>query len=109
MGIHRQIRAVGYEAVFRVAGTRQKTAPWGLFGGKGGAPGKVVIHRNGVDGLSRTEKQLGPGDSVSIITPGAGGYNDPRGRERDLVAQDVREGKVSPQKAASDYGFTQEP
>ena len=109
LGIHRQIRAVGYEAVFRVAGTRQKTAPWGLFGGKGGAPGKVVIHRNGVNGLSRTEKQLGPGDSVSIITPGAGGYNDPRGRERDLVAQDVREGKVSSQKAANDYGFTHEP
>jgi N-methylhydantoinase B len=107
MGIHRQIRAVGHEAVFRVAGTRQKTAPWGLFGGKEGTPGKVVIHRSCVDGITRSEKQLGPGDSVSIITPGAGGYGDSRERERDLVAQDLREEKVSPEKAASEYGFTQ--
>ena len=105
MGIHRRIRAVGHEAVFRVAGTRQKTAPWGLFGGKEGAPGRVILHRNCRDGLTRNEKQLGPGDSVSIMTPGAGGYGDPTERERDLVAQDVREEKVSFEKAASDYGF----
>ncbi len=106
MGIRRQIRAVDHEAVFRVAGTRQKTVPWGLFGGKEGAPGRVILHRNCRDGLARSEKQLGPGDSVSIITPGAGGYGDPADRERDLVAQDVREEKVSPQKADSEYGLS---
>ena len=107
MGIQRQIRAVGHAAVFRVAGTRQKTAPWGLFGGMEGAPGRVVIHRNCVDGLSRTDKQLGPGDSVSIITPGAGGYGDPGKREKDLISQDLREEKISPEQAASVYGATQ--
>ncbi len=107
LGIHRQIRAVDHEAVFRVAGTRQKTTPWGLFGGKEGAPGKVILHRNCRDDLTRNEKQLGAGDSVSIITPGAGGYGNPTDRERDLVAQDVREEKISPQKAESEYGYTQ--
>jgi N-methylhydantoinase B len=107
MGIHRLIRAMGTEAVFRVAGTRQKTEPWGLFGGKEGGRGRVIIHRNCADGLSRSDKQLGSKDSVSIITPGAGGYGDPSERERDLVAQDLREGKISPEKAVSEYGFTQ--
>ncbi len=108
MGIHRQIRVLGHESVFRVAGTRQKTAPWGLFGGKAGGVGSVVVSRNAKDGVVRGDKQLGPGDAVSIFTPGAGGYGNPRERDRELVARDLREGKVSPAKAALEYGFTQE-
>ncbi len=107
MGIHRQIRSLGQEAVFRVSGTRQKSAPWGLFGGKEGAPGRVILHRNCTDGISRTDKQLGQGDSVSIITPGAGGYGHPGERERDLIARDLREEKVSREKAVVEYGYKQ--
>ncbi len=105
MGIHRRIRVLGHEAVFRVAATRQKTAPWGLFGGKPGGPGFVVIHRNANNGVRRSDKELGPGDAVSIYTPGAGGYGDPRERDRTLVARDVTEGKVSAEKALTEYGF----
>lgn len=105
MGIHRQIRVLGHEAVFRVAGTRQKTAPWGLFGGKAGGSGSVVIHRNAKDGVDRSDKQLGPGDAVSIYTPGAGGYGDPRERDRRLVIRDLMEGKISAEKGSSDYGL----
>ncbi len=105
MGIHRQIRVLGHEAVFRVAGTRQRTAPWGLFGGKDGASGKVVIHRKCGDTLVRNDKQLGPEDSVAILTPGAGGYGNPGEREREHIARDLREEKVSRQKAASEYGY----
>jgi len=108
MGIHRQIRAIGHEAVFRVAGTRQKTAPWGLFGGKEGAPGTVIIHPNGTHNIPRSEKQLGPGDAVSILTPGGGGYGDPQERDKTLVARHLREGKISSERAASEYGFTPE-
>ncbi len=105
MGIHRQIRVLGHEAVFRVAGTRQKTAPWGLFGGKAGGSGSVIIRRHAGDGIVRSDKQLGPGDAISIYTPGAGGFGDPRERDRALVAQDVAEEIVSPEKALSEYGF----
>jgi N-methylhydantoinase B len=109
MGIHRQIRVVGHEAVFRVSGTRQKTAPWGLFGGKEGAKGSVVISREAADGKQRGPKELGPRDILSILTPGAGGYGDPRERDRELVARDLREGRISLDKATSEYGFMPEP
>ncbi len=109
MGIHRQLRVVGHEATFRVSGTRQKTAPWGLFGGKEGAKGSVAISREAADGKSRGPKELGPGDVLSILTPGAGGYGDPRQRDRGLIARDLREGRISFEKAASEYGFTPEP
>lgn len=106
MGIHRRVRVLDHEAVFRVAATRQTTPPWGLFGGKEGGMGSVVIHRNSTDGKTRTDKELGPGDALSIVTPGAGGYGDPLERGRDLVEQDLREGKISAARAASEYGFT---
>ncbi len=108
MGIHRQIRVVGHEAVFRVAATRQTTAPWGLFGGTAGGTGSVTIHRNAGDGKVRTDKDLGPGDGLSIRTPGAGGYGDPRERGLSLVAKDLREEKISPEQARSAYGFNSE-
>jgi len=109
MGIHRQIRVVAHDAVFRVAGTRQKTAPWGLFGGKAGAKGSMVIFREAADGKPRGLKELGPGDVLSILTPGAGGYGDPRERERELVGRDLREGRISLEKAVSEYGFIPNP
>ncbi len=36
--------------------------------------------------------------------PGGGGYGDPREREPERVAADVRRGLVSPEAAARDYG-----
>ena len=109
MGIRRQIHVVGHEAVFRVSGTRQKTAPWGLFGGKEGGRGSVVISRQAADGKKRGPKELGPADVLSILTPGAGGYGDPRERDRTLVARDLSEGRISLEKAAAEYGVTPSP
>ena len=109
MGIHRQIRVVGHEAVFRVSGTRQRTAPWGLFGGKEGGKASVVIHRQATDKKCRGPKELGPGDVLSISTPGAGGYGNPRERDRALIARELCEERISAERATSEYGFPQEP
>jgi N-methylhydantoinase B/oxoprolinase/acetone carboxylase alpha subunit len=38
--------------------------------------------------------RLKPGDSVTIVTPGAGGYGKPAERDPALARHDVREGKV---------------
>ena len=39
--------------------------------------------------------QLEEGDTVTIVTPGAGGYGVPAERDRSLVERDLREEKVS--------------
>jgi N-methylhydantoinase B len=39
--------------------------------------------------------RLKPGDSVTIVTPGAGGYGRSAERDPALVARDVRDGKVT--------------
>lgn len=48
-------------------------------------------------------------DDVTVWTSeiaGGGGFGDPRQRPRDRVQQDVRNGLVSPERAASEYGLS---
>jgi len=39
------------------------------------------------------------------LRPGAGGYGDPKKRERARVKQDLDDEKISPQAAKRDYGW----
>jgi N-methylhydantoinase B len=45
-----------------------------------------------------------PGERVLSRTGGGGGYGDPLTRDPEAVADDVREGWVSPERARSEYG-----
>jgi N-methylhydantoinase B len=45
------------------------------------------------------------GDTIRLETAGGGGYGDPRLRDRELVLADVRNGYVSAEAAARDYGL----
>lgn len=107
LALRRDIRSLIDDLSFGRYGDRQAFAPFGLFGGKEGAKGKFVLNpgtakekplkSKGLDKLSKD-------DVVSLRLPGAGGYGDPREREREAVVRDVRDGKVSREKAKEDYG-----
>ena len=81
--------------------------PWGTAGGKPGAKARVVVN----PGTNR-EVELGkldifypdPGDVVTILTPGGGGYGDPLERPPERAAEGVRFGYVSDEAARRDYG-----
>ena len=81
--------------------------PWGLAGGKPGERARVVVNL-GIPG----ERELGkldifhpqPGDIVTIMTPGGGGYGDPLQRSAEMVRDDVLFGYVSQEAARDDYG-----
>lgn len=81
--------------------------PWGLNGGLAGETNIGLIRRaNGSEEVvfKGTNLLLTPGDSVAFRTAGGGGYGDPRGREREQVAQDLREGLISEAAARRIYG-----
>ncbi len=81
--------------------------PWGTAGGRPGEKARVVVN----PGTNR-ETELGkldifypePGDIVTIMTPGGGGYGDPLERPSDLVREDTLYGYVSAEAARRDYG-----
>jgi 5-oxoprolinase (ATP-hydrolysing)/N-methylhydantoinase B len=46
-----------------------------------------------------------PGDRIRLTTPGGGGYGDPARRDPARIEEDLREGYVSEDSAARDYGY----
>ncbi|MGH7324829.1 MAG: hydantoinase B/oxoprolinase family protein, partial [Candidatus Rokuibacteriota bacterium] len=107
LGLRRTIRVLGTEVTFLGTLDRERFAPWGLFGGSDGGRGGVVLNagRPGqrVLGSKVAGLSLREGDTVTIVTPGAGGYGSPAERESALLARDLREGKVSPAVAREVY------
>lgn len=81
--------------------------PWGYAGGQPGRPTRMVINE-GTDRELRPHIvdviALQPGDTVTLLTSGAGGYGHAFERDVDAVAEDVARGKVSVAGAARDYG-----
>ena len=88
---------------------RMHCKPWGLDGGGEAAGNSIGIRRNG-----RWEKdlpnakifnvRLNRGDAYMMQSGGGGGFGDPMERDPELVAEDVREGYVSPTVAHNVYG-----
>ena len=104
LGIVREIRAEDHECHAFIHGARRRSAPWGLFGGHDGGRCRIEYGPAVVPPV-RAQGFLRPGQSVAIITPGAGGYGDPRARDRALVRRDLREGIISERVARDVYGL----
>ena len=108
LGIARQVRAVTEGIVFSARSDGHDFPAPGLEGGEEGRSARLI--RN--PGTDREETlpskiagtSLAPGESVRIETPGGGGHGAPAAREPQLLAADLRNGKVSPLAAEADYG-----
>lgn len=86
---------------------RFRFRPWGLVGGRPGAPMRVILNE-GTDSEVETGRidmlKVKRGDTLTILMPGGGGYGDPLERETALVLVDVESGFLSAEEARSSYG-----
>ena len=107
MGIRRAIEVLGHEASFLGSLDRARFQPWGLGGGKPGGRGAIALNPGGSDERALPSKvwgfRLAPGDRVSMVTPGAGGWGLPTERPVEEVLADVEDGIISAERAAADY------
>jgi N-methylhydantoinase B len=89
---------------------RHEDPPWGIFGGKDGAGGKLEIHNIGRPDAIRSEPakfsglRVQAGDVVAYFSPSGGGYGDPLERDPAKVLDDVLDGFITVEHASSDYG-----
>jgi N-methylhydantoinase B len=85
---------------------KTKTEPWPVAGGQPGKPNQIVLNpgtdREVVQGGSYN--RLDAGEVLVNSTGGGGGYGSPFERDPLKVAKDVRNGFVSLEAAAKDYG-----
>ncbi|MBI4966696.1 MAG: hydantoinase B/oxoprolinase family protein [Rhodospirillales bacterium] len=108
LALRRDIRLLADRVSFARYGDRQKVPPFGLFGGLEGAMGEFWLNPDTPQAKRLKSKgldTLANGDLVSIRLPGAGGYGDPKKRERARVKQDLDDEKISPEAAKRDYGW----
>jgi N-methylhydantoinase B len=107
LGSLRDLRVLT-EAKLSMTSGRQLVPAWGLSGGLTGVPGRFWLN----PGTDREQQlpaafadlSLQPGDVVRLVTPGGGGYGDPRQRDPERVRIDVIEGRVSAAAARDLYG-----
>jgi N-methylhydantoinase B len=78
---------------------RQRTAPWGLFGGECGEKAKALVKQSPDEpGTWLTKKPNYPlkaGGSVTFFTAGGGGYGPACERARELIERDERLGYMA--------------
>jgi len=103
---YRDYRMREAEAIVQVRSDRQTHRPYGLHGGRPGAPGAVVLNpEDGAKTLtSKVTMTCHRGDVVRWVLPGGGGWGDPLERDPKRVLRDVRNELVSPAAAERDYG-----
>jgi N-methylhydantoinase B len=100
-------RMLADEGVLQVRADRQTHRPYGLYGGGPGAPGLNVLDPGRPTGRKLHAKltmNLKRGEVFRHELPGAGGWGPALERDLDLVARDLRDGLVTIEAAARDYG-----
>ena len=111
LGLCREYTFIDHEPVFTILADRTRFPPWGLFEGRPGKRARYVLVSND------SEKNLGSKATVSVPTGsvirmetcGGGGYGPPWERDPELVLGDVRERKVSVDRARERYGVAVDP
>jgi N-methylhydantoinase B len=86
---------------------RHKFLPWGMNGGQDGSRNYVeFIHDDGRrEILGKCARyMLKRGEVARLHTATGGGYGPPSARPREKVLQDLKEGYITPEQAARDYG-----
>ena len=91
---------------------RKAYPPWGLWGGKPGAPSDHLLRLPGETDFQSVDvvRHFAPKDAEAmIVTAGGGGWGDPLDRDPERVLHDVIEEYVSLRAARKEYGVVIDP
>ena len=105
LGLRRDYFFPDHEASFTILADRERWGPHGLFGGLPGERAHYVLNpdSDAMELGSKVTVQLKENDVVSYRTCGGGGYGPPQERDPEDVLWDVRNGKVSVERARKFY------
>ncbi len=104
----RRVRCLAPEAVLQLRSDKRLFPPYGLSGGATGSPSRNVLSTAVGDVLLRTmtQRPIKSGEMISHYLAGGGGWGEATTRDPLLVADDVRNEKVSVEHARVAYGVS---
>jgi N-methylhydantoinase B len=113
LGVERVVRA-RVPMTFNTQVERAHCRPWGLEGGGDGTGNAVALRLNGkwkedFPNAKVLVAALKSGDAFRLRSGGGGGHGEAFARPAEDVAEDVRQGYVSPEAAAELYGVVLDP
>jgi len=101
-----ELEARGPECRIAVRGLdRLRFQPWGVWGGLPGTPGELKLTKDGKDEIIRQINilHLHRHDTLTMTSPGGGGFGIPLDRSTQSVLKDVRDGFLTPESARAVY------
>jgi N-methylhydantoinase B len=118
VGYTKQMICLNEEVTCSQMTDRHLFAPWGLYGGSPGGLGATLVLKAGnakwqdmreAYGKKSTSRysnvRIRKGDRLRLVSPGGGGYGEPRDRDAELVLSDIKQGYVSAIAAERESGF----
>ncbi len=107
LAIEREWRLLSGKAHLAIRSDRRDHLPYGLQGGKPGRGSINILRREDGEQVLPTmiSTSISEGESVYHRQAGGGGWGDPRERDPQAVARDVRNGKVLQDSARQEYGL----
>ena len=110
LGVRLDVRILAEQAKLAGRGLRQTLPAPGCFGGRDGTTSRFVLDPGGPKETKLpsvfSDLQVETGVVVRLETPSAAGFGPAAERDRALVLEDIRSGKVSLDAAQRDYGVT---
>ena len=105
LGLRRDYLFPDHQASFTILADRERWGPHGLFGGLPGERAHYILNpdSDAVELGSKVTVQLNENDVVSYRTCGGGGYGPPEERDPEDVLRDVKDGRVSAERAREIY------
>ena len=107
-GLRYEIKFYDPEPHIVMFGDGMKIPPYSLVGGKPGSLNRATLKRTNSQEETLKSKEgprcLRPGDIVSLVSSGGGGWGDPLRRRPEAVLEDYLNGIISAAKAQEEYG-----
>ncbi|MEO7156930.1 MAG: hydantoinase B/oxoprolinase family protein [Vicinamibacterales bacterium] len=106
MGLVRQYRLLADTAMLQLRADRHEHPPYGLFSGQPAASSRNLIDTgNGWTVLpAKVTLEISKQTVIRHEQAGGGGWGDPALRHRAAIDSDLRNGKISAERAERDYG-----
>jgi len=108
LGMARQVRILADGTIFSARSDAHMIAAAGVFGGRPSGVTRILRNPGRENEEVLHSKSAGlvmaAGETIRVETLGGGGWGPPEERPLDLLAADLREGKVTTAAAERDYG-----